>query len=373
MWKWKALASEQIERIIDDHHARGYTVLQIIAYPDSYDRVDRMVRYAAQRDLYMALVTGWYRDVLRGSEAELYQRGRTLGARYRRDNNIVWLTAGEAGGHRRKGTIPDGKLSALIRGIRDGDTGEKLLTVHADYQRGTSIDNDTHLVDFDNWQTSQWAAPTDLPRNDPRRWTVWEAIAYDYGRTPPKPTLDAEAWYENNKSHPGASPFAIRRRAYFTILAGGFGHTYGAGGIWDGLTEPQGKSGNWEDALEYEGYIQIGYLSEFLHGLGDDLLKLRPDPSILRGTNPDSYDAHIQASVAEDGSFAVVYFASDSPCRLDLTRLRAGQVAARWYNPRDNTYRDDPHAPYATTVSDQVFDPPTDRGPGTDWVLVLGR
>ena len=45
----------------------------------------------------------------------------------------------------------------------------------------------------------------------------------------------------------------IRRRAYFTILAGAFGHQYGAGGIWDTLDKPEECSGSYLDALEYEG------------------------------------------------------------------------------------------------------------------------
>jgi hypothetical protein len=372
MWKWKTLTLPQIKRIIDDHSARGYTVLQVIAYRDRYETVDKMVAYAERKGMYMALLTGWYRDVLRGSEEKLYDRGRALGRRYKDRNNIIWLTAGETGGHRRKNTIPDKNLEALVKGIRDGDTGEKPLTVHADYQRGTSLDNDTQLVDFDNWQTSQWCCPTDLPRKDPRTWTVWEALAHDYARTPPKPTLDAEAWYERNKDHCGASPFAIRRRAYFTILAGGFGHTYGAGGMWDGLTSPKKCSGTWKDALSYTGYMHIGYLSQFLHGLGDDLLKLRPDQSLIRSGNSDSYETHIQAAVAADGSYALVYSASDNPYSLNLTKLTPDRLPARWYNPRENTYQDDPDSPYDNAASAQACDPPGEVGPGRDWVLILG-
>lgn len=373
MWKWKALSLEQMKQIVDDHSAKGYTVLQIIAYPDRYETVDKLVDLAADRNMYLAFVTGWYRDVQRGSVSDLYKRGHELGSRYKDNNNIIWLTAGEAGGHKRKDrTVPDEKLEALVRGIRDGDTGNKLLTVHADYKRGTSLDNDTEIVDFDNWQTSQWRSPSDLPREDKRSWTVWQAITYDYTRKPVKPTLDSEAWYERNKSHGGATPFNIRRRAYFSILAGGFGHTYGAGGIWDGLVEPKGCSGNWETALTYTGYIHIGHLSEFLHGLGSDFPKLRPDQSMIKSRNSDSYDTHIQAAVARDGSLALVYSASDAPYTLDLTRLRPQSLSARWYNPRENTFRKDKGSPYDHTNSHQAFDPPGNKGAGHDWVLMLG-
>jgi hypothetical protein len=373
MWKWKALSVEQMQQIIDDHSAKCYTILQIIAYPDRYETVDRLVDLAAERNMYLALNTGWYQEVQKGSVSDLYKRGYELGSRYKDKNNIIWITAGEAGGHKRKGrTVPDEKLEALIKGIHDGDTGNKLLTVHADYKRGTSLDNDTRIVDFDNWQTSQWCCPNDLPRDDKRRWTVWEAITYDYNRKLVKPTLDSEAWYERNKSHSGATPFTIWRRAYFTILAGGFGHTYGAGGIWDGLVEQQGCSGNWKTALTYTGYIHIGYLSEFLHGLGDDFLKIRPDQSIVRSENSDSYDMHIQAAVASDKSFALIYSASDARYTLDLTKFRSNKISARWYNPRENTFRKDKGNPYRNTNANQSFDPPGNEGAGHDWVLMLG-
>jgi hypothetical protein len=177
------------------------------------------VDLAAERNMYLALNTGWYRDVQRGVVSDLYKRGYELGNRYKDKNNIIWLTAGEAGGHKRKGrTVPDEKLQALVRGIRDGDTGNKLLTIHADYKRGTSLDNDTRIVDFDNWQTSQWCCPNDLPREYERNWTVWEAITYDYTRKPVKPTLDSEAWYERNKSHRGTMNHRLRSR--FGTVAG---------------------------------------------------------------------------------------------------------------------------------------------------------
>jgi hypothetical protein len=199
--------------------------------------------------------------VLNASESQLYERGHALGSRYSENNNIVWLTAGEAGGHRRRTTIPDKKLNASTKGIRDGDTGGKLLTVHA----------------------------------------------------------------------------------------------------------------NWADALPYKGYVHIGYLSEFLHSLGDDLLKLGPDRSILVGENPDDYDKHRQTAVAEDGSFALVYFSSDSACAIDLTRLCPTEISVGWYNPRDNTHHDDAESPCTYTDPSHALDPPGESCPGHDWVLILGR
>ena len=190
--------------------------------------LDDYVDEAARRGLYVGVALGWWGHVARNDPQDLYENGRSVAQRLTGKTNVIWLVAGEAGGHSRKTTIPRENMEALVRGIREGDGDSKLLTIHADYQRGTSLNQDAELVDFNNWQTSQWCCQYELPRKDEREWSVWEAIAFDYARTYAtpsgvKPTLDAEAWYERNKDFCGATAFAIRRRAYFTILAGAFG------------------------------------------------------------------------------------------------------------------------------------------------------
>jgi hypothetical protein len=131
-------------------------------------------------------------------------------------------------------------------------------------------------------------------------------------------------------------------------------------------------SGNCETALTYDGYIQIGYLSQFLHGLGDDLLKLRPDQNLIAGKNSENYDTHIQAAVAKDGSLAVIYSASDERYSLNLSRLRTNHPTVRWFNPRNNAHgkRERVKAVSGRTLD---VDPPGDQGPGNDWVLILGE
>lgn len=389
-WFFAQLPPATIDRILDTRSAQGFTVMSISCRQDLYNGrggpgrldslneawwayLDEYVAKCAQRNMYVGLTLGWWGLATDHSAAELYDYGRWVGHRYRNDNNIVWLTLGEAGSYSRKDTLASDKLAALVRGIREGDTGDKLLTVHADYRRGTSLTDDTALCDFNNWQTSQWCCRDDLPKNDDRRWTVWEAIAYDYQQSydgTPKPTLDAEAWYENNRDFCGATPFHIRRRAYFTIFAGAFGHTYGAGGIWDGLTEPDSCSRTALGALSYPGAADIGRLSRLLHSLDDGFLMLRPDQSLIVGENPDSYDTHRQATVAHDSSFALVYSASDTPYTIDLTKL-SDSLLFVWHNPRA-----DEQAYDIMAVSDSErthsFDPPGETGAGNDWVLMVG-
>ena len=388
-WLFAKLPPATIDSILDVRSAQGFTVMFVscrdsmpngegpgtIDEPNEawWKNLDTYIAKCAQRNMYVGITLGWWQKALQHSTADLYRYGKWVGDRYKDNNNIVWLTLGETGSNARKKVMPAEKVQALVRGIREGDTGDKLLTVHADYRRGTSITNDAALCDFNNWQTSQWCCRADLPRKDDRQWTVWEAISYDYEQRyegKPKPTLDSEAWYENNKDFCGASAFVIRRRAYFTIFAGAFGHTYGAGGIWDGLIAPDSCSRSALDALRYPGAEDMGRLSRFLHRLGDNLLKLRPDQSLILAGNSDDYDTHLQATVATDSSFALVYSASDAPYTLNTRTLANTSLSARWYNPRTDALQ-----PGSISVGDQSryeADPPSDLGTEHDWVLLIG-
>jgi len=388
-WFFAKLPPETIDKILDKRSKQGFTIMFVSCREKLYNGdgpgpinnpnekwwgyLDEYIAKCEKRNIYVGITLGWWGKTKSLSADELFRYGKWVGNRYKNNNNIVWLTLGESGSHKRKSTIPDDKLNALVRGIREGDTGKKLLTVHADFKRGTSLSNDAEICDFNNWQTSQWGGTTDLPRKDNRNWTVWEAIEFDYNKRyngKPKPTLDSEAWYENNKDFCGATPFNIRRRAYFTIFAGAFGHTYGAGGIWDGLTSEKGCSESATGAIEYQGARDIGYLSSFLHELGDDFLKLRPGQSIILNGNSRDYDKHIQATVAFDNSLALIYSASDYEYTLDLTDLSKQKLSATWFNPRTNNYKKG-NKKFNKNLKSKIFDPPGDSGPGNDWVLIL--
>ncbi len=390
-WFFAKLPPKAIDSILDTRSTQGYSTMLVSCREKLYNGegpgpvndpnelwwnyLDDYVSKCEQRGLYVGITLGWWGVLLRYTEEELSAYGKWVGERYRDKNNIIWLTLGESGSYARKKEIPQSKLQALVKGIREGDSGNKLLTVHADYKRGTSITEDRELCDFNNWQTSQWCCPDSLPKGDNREWQVWEAIQYDYNKQyhgKPKPTIDLEARYENNKDFCGSTPFGIRRRAYFTIFAGAFGHNYGAGGIWDGLISKQKCSEDALGALQYPGAIQVGYISKLLHSLGKEFLKIAPNQSIIKEGNTDSYDTHIQATVANDNTFSLVYSASDAPYKLNLQTLVNRQSFYRWYNPRTNVMQSEVMMIENRKAEEILFDPPGEKGAGNDWVLVVG-
>jgi hypothetical protein len=91
-----------------------------------------------------------------------------------------------------------------------------------------------------------------------------------------------------------------------------------------------------------------------------------PDQSLL-ATAPGRGSDRIQATRAEDGSYAFVYSASGRPFTLDLGKLTGERVRASWYDPRSGASAGAGTFP---REGRKEFRPPS-QGKGHDWVLVL--
>jgi len=409
-WHVHAMTTEEMDEYISIRKAQGFTVIQCaVGFPaDRKDRVNTYGHHAfggpKHRDigrpnesywktidlwfrkledagLYAAVVSFWgdRTNLGRYSKDEIYSYFKWLGHRYRSQNNIVWLTLGEGTDWR----CDRNKVLAALRGLRDGDTGSKLVSIHSIWGNSTTTRGYHCHVDFNNWQTSQWGWPTELPVKDPayRRkrdptmagyWRVWEAIEADYQREPVKPVIDAEAWYEGSGPvgdpkaifrNGGARAYHVRRRAYFTVFAGAAGHTYGAQGVWDKKTD---STKTWRSALELPGARQVGHLGQLL-GSRPVLTRI-PDQSLIVRGQSDDYDSHVQATRGSDGSYAFIYIADGHEISVDLTNLSNRKIKATWFSPRYGRYTD---LGEFRNVSSQTFDPPGIARVGNDWVLVL--
>jgi hypothetical protein len=373
LWDWNTLSFDEVKAIIDDHAARGFTVFQLEEKSPS-PMFTNIVEYLHSKNMYAAINLYWHSKGGSLSASQIYNDAYQAGLRFGDYPHIIWLGIGEFGCNNR-GSHTDLKAQNLVNGLREGDMAgdghAHLITIHGDYRRGSSCCNDENIVDFLNWQTSQWPNP-DLARGDPSIGNVWDAMSHDYNHTyngKHKPTIDIEAWYENNYSNNGcdATAFVQRRRLYVSIFAGGLvGWGYGAGGIWDGNDNlNEGCSRSWEVALTYPGYHDVGHAARFLQSFGDDSLKLRPDQSIIKSSQGNDMQKRTRAVTAIDGSFAIVYDANGGSVNVDLTGFAGGTVELSWFNPREGTYTEG--GTYTTTSSNQHF-----TAPGNDdWVLVL--
>ena len=388
------LNREEADRYLTNRAAKGFTVIQAVvlaqlngltdpnpygAVPladkdparpneDYFKHVDYIVNKANEVGLTMGMLPSWGSYWKAGSgiftpeNAKVY--GRFLGRRYR-DKGLIWVLGGDAN---IRNDTERATVTALAQGLREGDGGAHLITYHP---RGPGLSSDyfhqADWLDFNMFQSSHAARD-----HDNGLFTE-----HDYLLSPPKPTLDGEPRYETlavgfyNRDATATLRFDaydVRQAAYWSLLAGACGHTYGHNSIWQmwqpGRTSIIWANGPWHESLDHPGAFQMGLIRKLFESR--PFTKLEPAPSII-ADGPDTGGAKVRAALASDGSLAFIYSPRGQQFMVNLGAIRAPRVAATWFDPRYGIAE-----PLHTgdNVGFQTFVPPT-SGRGCDWVLVL--
>jgi hypothetical protein len=290
--------------------------------------------------------------------------GEYVGKRYR-EKPIIWILGGD---HNIRTTAERRIVEAMARGLKKGDGDSHLMTFHP---RGPGFSSDywkeADWLDFNMYQSSHAAHDHDNGL----------FAEHDYALSPVKPTLDGEPRYEGLTAgfyFYGADPNDrfddddARQAAYWSILAGACGHTYGHNSIWQMYT-PE-KSGvlwaavPWQAALDHPGAYQMGILRRLFETL--PFFKLVPAQAIIKD-GPITGGAKIRAAAANDSSFVIIYSPRGEPFTVDKSVIKAKKMKEMWFDPRYGIVGPI-HDP--DTAGIQTYTPPT-RGPGKDWILII--
>ena len=334
-----------------------------------FEQVDYVVRKAGQLGLYVGMLPTWGDKVNKkwGAGPEIFSRpeiarayGEFLGKRYQ-DQAIIWILGGDRN--------PENETylavwRALAEGLRKGDGGAHLITYHPMGGSASSkwFQQDAWL-DFNTFQSGH--AQPDAPN--------FAYTTADYQVTPTKPTLDSEPRYED---HPinwdpkrgWFNDFDVRQAAYWSLLAGACGHTYGNHNVWQFWQADRKAISSartpWKEALDHPGAFQMGHARRLFESR--PYQKLVPDPTILANDTTKGAD-NLQAARAEDGSFLFVYAPTGRPATVKLDKISGEKINAFWFDPRVGTAV--PMGEFPTRGT-QTFEP-FSRGRGQDWVLVL--
>jgi hypothetical protein len=160
----------------------------------------------------------------------------------------------------------------------------------------------------------------------------------------------------------------VRQAAYWALLAGALGHTYGHNSVWQmwapGREPVLGANVPWWEAMDHPGAFQMGHVRRLFEARPFE--RLAPDPALLVDA-PASGAAKVRAARARDGSFAFFYSPMGAPFTVDMSRIHALRVKQIWYDPRYGVAY-----PFHTSDNTgfQTFAPPS-SGSGHDWVLIL--
>jgi len=385
-------------RYLDDRAKKRFTVIQAHLLPwtlkdtstdghkafenDDFDKpneaywqhVDFVVQEATKRGFYLAVLPAWSRTYIEpapnGSTPALYsdslkafRYGQFLGKRYRAYQNLIWVL----GGDRKPTRTPIYRHLAqgLTDTYSDGNPNRILITFHP--PGGTYRPPATSSGEF--YHAESWLDFNMIQSGHAIANASYERIREDYARQPTKPTLDAEPCYEGHSvKHDYKNglfgAWDVRRRGYWSLLAGAAGFTYGGNGIWQ-----MDKPGNvkdqphfkdfWYDALNYEGGNQMQHLRRLAESYR--WTTWIPDSTLL-AESPGRVDTRIQSVRTTDGRLFLHYTTSGRP--IALAPLPNGRWQYRWFDPRTGV------TSQAKRVQSMQFTPPT-AGAGADWVLVV--
>ncbi|HQF15253.1 MAG TPA: glycoside hydrolase family 140 protein [Thermogutta sp.] len=335
---------------------------------DYWDHVDWIVNRAEQLGLFIGMLPTWGDkwnkkwgvgpEIFTPENARIY--GEFLGKRYR-DKPIIWILGGDRNPENERHLAI---IRAMAAGLRTGDQGNHLMTYHP--QGGANSANWFHE---DDWLAFNMFQSGHGRINNPN----YLMTLANYERKPVKPTLDGEPRYEDHPVNWRAEQgwfddWDVRQGAYWSMLSGACGHTYGSHNIWQ-MYEPPRKPVSaartpWKKALHHPGSTQMGYMKQLF--LLRPYYRLIPDQQLIAGQEK-SEGEHRRAARAEDGTFAVIYLPTGGSIRVITARLKGQNLHVSWFDPRigkvvrSETVRKEAEIPLAAPSA----------GRGNDWVLVL--
>ncbi len=421
---------KDVKAYLENRKEKGFSVIQIVALdPEAdpemrspcgekalindnpltpnmryFEYLDKVIQMAEELELYVLLLPVWGQIVVGDNwfgmkfekiitEDNAYAYALWLGERYRSQTNIIWALGGDR--HPVHNGIDYSNLwrqmaEGLAKGVlgkdlkwNEEDTAwrDMLITYHT-----CCFGNPPLYSTTDCWTDEDaWISFNMLQSGHNPSIQSYLQVEKDYNREPAKPVLDGEPNYEGMpltfpytyplKTHGG---WHVRRRAYWSLFAGSFGHTYGHHSIWRFVRKKDERSLHaWQEAMDQPGAWQMKILRDFIDSR--PFHRAKPCQDLLshhENCADGCLEDHRQACLDSEGNFAWIYFTSGGTDHVDLTRLQGSTVHAWWFNPRDGKcYHTDGSLltrPFAlfNDKSKVLFTTPT-IGEENDWILVL--
>jgi len=380
---------DDVDYFMQKRKSQGFTVLQIVALDPEQDKeirnpagqkallndnlstpnekyfeyLDWILDKAESYGFYVLLLPSWGELVVGHNwmgefmektvtKENAYDYGKWIGNRYKDRTNLIWCLGGDRQpihlGVDYKDVwrdVAEGIAKGFIDkdlkyNVEDSDWQNLLITYHSCYEAETGeCSTMSYWTDEEAWisfimiQSGHGLTPKN-----------YELVKKEYDRENLMPVFDGEPAYEEMPTTwPEMTNFhgewIIRKRAYWSLFAGSFGHTYGHSSVWCMISEKErdkSRMYSWFEALDRPGAWEIKVLRDFLESR--DLSRCVPCQEMLleqSKKHEDILDEHIQACVAKDGTFACIYFPSGGVENIDLRRLETDNLQMWWFSPRD--------------------------------------
>lgn len=332
-----------------------------------FRHVDWALEQAENLGLYLGLLPTWGDkwnkkwgvgpEIFTPENAEAY--GELVAKRYLDRNNIIWILGGDR--------LPETEtqrqiVQAMARGIRNIDT-RHLITYHPwGGTKATDAFNENWL-DLDLFQTGH-----------DRRVKDFEFVRQSRAVSPTRPVINGEPRYENHPNRFDAPKYGwmddsdVRTAAYWTMLSGAAGYTYGCHDIWqmfDIHREPiNGARTSWQESIHLPGSKQLSFMKKLLTAF--PWQEMTNDQSLILNENPED-SSYVICAIGNKKDFLLAYTPMGKPIQIDLSKMNSQKVSVFWFNPRDGKSRK--IGEYATTETPEFK--PWSVGRGSDFVLVI--
>lgn len=340
-----------------------------------WDHFDYIFDQAEQQGIYIGMVCIWGGLVKNGlmnvEQAKAY--AKFLAERYGHRPNVVWIIGGD-----QPGDVKPEVWEALATTLRRLDPNH-LMTYHPFGRTSSSYWwNEAEWLDFNMFQSGHRrygqrkgdGQPSPTAETEEDNWRYVEAA---HALSVVKPIFDAEPSYEripqglHDTTQPQWSAADCRRYAWWSVLAGSCGHTYGNNAIMQfyrpGDNPAYGCTTPWWEAVYDPGFTQMKHLKRLMLML--PYFERVADQTVLVGQQGVRYERPV-ASRGQD--YIVIYNYVGGSMDVDLTKISGATKRAWWYSPSSGQFRligemaDSPSA---------HFDPQAPYGPGYDQVLVI--
>ncbi len=310
-----------------------------------WNHCDRIISMAEELGLYMALLPSWgsivKKKIITMGNVERY--ASFLVKRFGHRENVIWLLGGDinAAGYEEiyetLGTI-----------LKQGCTSQ-LIGFHP-FGRCSSTMwfREAKWLDFNMFQSGhrrydQCTLNAWDDKNDGSEYfgeDNWKYVKRDYELSD-KPTLDGEPSYEwilqglHDKTQPYWVAKDVRRYAYWSVLAGAAGHTYGDNSVMQFLSDEgvasYGAKEHWKAAIHHEGSGQMKYMKELLTSVDFINGKIRDD--LLVGGQLEKYD---RVAVFAGDAFVIAYSFTGKSFSIDVRAYKGAE--AYYFKPSTGMY-----------------------------------
>lgn len=250
--------------------------------------------------------------------------GEYLGKKFAGFNNLFWIMGGD--------NDPKGdrlSLFAFFDGLRKTAPKHQLMTYHASPPHSS-----TDLFQYADWLGFSFIYT--YWREKPNEWVtsdlqphVYEAALMEWSKSDTMPFVLGESQYEGSGKidNDMGNPHIIRRQAYWTMLCGGAGASYGSD-LWN-------FPSNWREIMNYSGARQLGHFIKLFEQI--PWWTLVPDvkhQALVAGYGTWTRSDYVTAAVSTDRKMLVAYLPEIQSITIDFGSLSGEKFRIRWYDPR---------------------------------------